>query len=186
LTLGRAVEVVGESYYPEAYEAVVGSAAVPLNLLAVLLPEPDNKYDPAAVAVVVDGHKAGHLSKADARGFRRQIDAAIRSHGTAAVLAQITGGPGRYGIYLEPGDLLPFGRQAIEDALYRAGYVNYDEDADGFGITNEPNGAFTVWNGGDDGDVATEVAKRLRDYGFAARVQNRSGGGKGVRVTGWN
>ena len=187
MTLGRAVEVVGESNYGDAYVALVGDRQLPIDTFATLTPEPNNPYDAQAVAVVIGGHKCGHLARGDARGFRAQIDRTIRTHGSAVVLAQIVGGPGRYGVYLEPGGgVLPFGRQAIEDALYRAGYVNYDQDRDGFGIAIESNGSFTVWNGGDDDDVASEMAKVLRDCGFAARMHSRSGGGKAVRITGWN
>jgi hypothetical protein len=184
MTLGRTVEIVGESYYGDAYAALVGVRPLPLNTLATLTPEPTNPYDAQAVAVVIGGQMCGHLAKGDARGFRPQIDGSIQSHGSAVVLAQIVGGPGRYSVYLEPGSQLPFGRQAIEAALCHAGYVNYDQDNHGFGIANESDGSFTVWNGGDDDDVAREMAKVLNDGGFAARVHTRSGGGKAVRVTG--
>lgn len=184
LRLGRTIEAVGESYYPSAYPAALDGAATPHSLVAVLLPEPHNEHDAQAVAIILAGHKAGHLSRDDARAFRPQIDDAITTYGCAAVPARIVGGDGRWGVYLDPADgALPYGRQAIEAALYAAGFVNYDEDQAGFGIYHDPDGGFSVWNGGDDPDEAAEQAKVLRAAGFQARVQARQGGGKKVKVS---
>ena len=59
-------DVVGESFHQEALTLIDdrrshGSGSL---LLAVLQPEPDNPYDKNAVAVVVEGNRVGHLTRA--------------------------------------------------------------------------------------------------------------------------
>lgn len=54
------VDVVGESFYREALEAVARQGA---DHIATLVPEPDNPYDPQAIGVVIMGLKVGHLSR---------------------------------------------------------------------------------------------------------------------------
>jgi hypothetical protein len=54
---------------------------------ARLVPEADNLYDDEAVRVEIDGRKVGHLSRADARRFRR-----VRATNAVPVKALIVGG----------------------------------------------------------------------------------------------
>jgi HIRAN domain len=108
---GRPVEVVGESYYQDALDAICGGKCEEGHQLlcqAELRPEPDNEYDEHAVAVHVDGRKVGHLSRADAR--KRQAELlALRSRGKRPMCAaMITGGwwrgpadEGHYGVRLD-------------------------------------------------------------------------------------
>jgi hypothetical protein len=81
-----------------------------LDVVAELRPEPDNPYDANAVAVLVDGHKVGHLSKTNALAYRNIIDRAISAHGVATCSGEIRGGwdrgngdTGKYGIVLSVG-----------------------------------------------------------------------------------
>jgi hypothetical protein len=94
---GERVPVVGESYYQDAYIKLFGRPGNDWrhfdNLVAELVPEPHNEYDPAAVAVRVHGEKVGHLSRDDARSFRAAIDEAITSHGRATAGAEVRCGP---------------------------------------------------------------------------------------------
>src|SRR5690606_20415871 len=67
-------EVVGESFYQEDLCRLAGAHGdhgAEVHCVAALVPEDDNKHDPKAVAVFVDGRKVAHLSKEDARSFRR-------------------------------------------------------------------------------------------------------------------
>lgn len=70
-------EVVGESFY----QAHIGQLLkdVPpgesLSTTATLWPESDNQHDPMAVSVWIQDGKVGHMSKADARSFRRRLTA---------------------------------------------------------------------------------------------------------------
>jgi len=66
---GDSVEVVGESFYRDALLAATGRRGneyVRHPVVAALIREPDNAYDPNAVGVWVEGRKVGHLSVADA------------------------------------------------------------------------------------------------------------------------
>lgn len=69
-------EVVGESHYAPAFEALLGSTACTDNDLtcdAILQLEDGNPHDPKAVAVLIDGHRVGYLARAMARDFRAAL-----------------------------------------------------------------------------------------------------------------
>jgi hypothetical protein len=66
---GETLEVVGEAYYQDALWRIVGGHTVHLvrhEIVASLLPEPRNPYDPNAVKIVINGLLVGHLSREDA------------------------------------------------------------------------------------------------------------------------
>jgi hypothetical protein len=72
LSGGLEVGVVGESHYQDALTAIVGGKrpeSVRIPTQATLLPEPDNPYDPNAVAVYIAGQKVGHLPRPAAQAF---------------------------------------------------------------------------------------------------------------------
>lgn len=110
---GETVQVVGESYYQDALDAICGGKCEEGHQLmcqAELRPEPNNEYDRRAVGVYVEGRKVGHLSREDAA--RRQSELlALRSRGKRPVCgALISGGwfrgagdEGHYGIRLDLG-----------------------------------------------------------------------------------
>ena len=59
-------DVVGESYYQDALEAIAGpktKSGVELEVKARLVPEPENPHDANAVAVYIEGRKVGHLPR---------------------------------------------------------------------------------------------------------------------------
>lgn len=65
----KPLEVVGESHYQDALWRMVGgkrNERVRQPVIAVLLPDPKNQYDPHAVAVHVDQSLVGHLPRATA------------------------------------------------------------------------------------------------------------------------
>jgi hypothetical protein len=69
-------EVVGESYYTAAFERLCGAKAGTEEEFfgdAVLTLEDNNPHDNQAVAVSIDGHKVGHLSRDLAREFRQAL-----------------------------------------------------------------------------------------------------------------
>jgi hypothetical protein len=62
LSGGLEVALVGESNYQEALTTIAGSKrpeSVRIPTQAILMPEPDNPYDPNAVAVYIDGGRSG-------------------------------------------------------------------------------------------------------------------------------
>jgi hypothetical protein len=84
-----AVNVVGVSQYQRVLEAAADEGAL---ADAVLVREDDNPYDDQAVAVLLDGQRAGYLSRADARRFRADLAAAGEPHANVRVKAKIVGG----------------------------------------------------------------------------------------------
>ncbi|WKB56025.1 hypothetical protein [Eleftheria terrae] len=112
---GFEFEVVGESQYQEALAAVAGdhgTDSVERECLATLLPEDDNRFDPKAVAVLIGRRKVGHLSREDARSFRRRLAQKRLSNATTCCAALVVGGATRrtgeklhYGLRL---DIKPF------------------------------------------------------------------------------
>ena len=67
------LEVVGESHHQEALWGIVGGrTATPVRFetLALLIPNPDNEFDPNAIEVRIDGLLVGYLSREDAATYR--------------------------------------------------------------------------------------------------------------------
>jgi len=103
------VGVVGERSYEPALVAVTcgrTELGVNVGVLAALVPEPDNPYDPRAVAVQVDGQTLGYLSKSDAKAY-------------GAVLEKVTAD----------------GKLAFCNATIRGGWDRGGEDRGDFGVT---------------------------------------------------
>ena len=69
-------EIVGESFYQGALLRIVGQKTeeeAQHECTATLVLDDRNPHDRNAVAVFIDGHKVGHLSREDARDFRQSI-----------------------------------------------------------------------------------------------------------------
>ena len=69
-------EVVGESHYQRALQTLAGEHgddAAELLTTAMVVPYDTNKYDDKAVKVLIDGYEVGHLSRDDARSYRRRL-----------------------------------------------------------------------------------------------------------------
>ncbi len=84
-----AVNVVGVSQYQRLLEAAAEKGA---HIEAVLVREDDNPHDDQAVAVTIDGERAGYLSRADARRFRADLTAAGDATLSVRCQAKIVGG----------------------------------------------------------------------------------------------
>ena len=84
-----AVDVVGVSQYQRVLEAAAEEGAV---VDALLVLEDSNPYDDQAVAVRVNGARAGYLSRANARLYRADLAAAGRSDLIVRCKARIVGG----------------------------------------------------------------------------------------------
>ena len=83
-----AVNVVGVSQYQRVLEAAAEEGVIE----AVLVLEDDNPHDDQAVAVHIDGERAGYLSRADARRFRADLAAAGNATLSVRCKAKIVGG----------------------------------------------------------------------------------------------
>jgi hypothetical protein len=67
---------VGESFYQKALNKICGGKGKDGHneeVIAVLICDNKNKYDSEAVRVDVDGKTVGHLSKSDAKLFRKHL-----------------------------------------------------------------------------------------------------------------
>lgn len=84
--------VSGESHYMDALEAILGSSVGGHSrqraVIAALVPEPDNQYDPNAIMVIIDGQQVGYIPKDDAPEIGRRLDGK-----PIAVAARVGGGP---------------------------------------------------------------------------------------------
>jgi len=105
------VDIVGESKYQPALEAICGGRTDESQetiVVATLVHEDDNPYDNRAIRVDIQGRTVGYLSRENARQYRK----AIRDGGypgiTATCSAMIVGGwdrgrgdRGHYGVKLD-------------------------------------------------------------------------------------
>ena len=126
LPWGSMVQVVGESHYAESFHAICGppnKLGYSVDALAELRPEPENPYDPNAVAVFVQGQKVGHLSREDARRYETVVRGAIAEHGTATCYAAVHGGWG----FSEPDVFLYWVRLRFSDRAWQVAPVGPDE-----------------------------------------------------------
>ncbi|SEH16317.1 HIRAN domain-containing protein [Thermoleophilum album] len=111
------VEVVGESRYQEALEAIAGGRTeegADLETVALLVPEPTNRYDPNAVQVMIDGKVVGYLSRENAEVLQpRILEMVRRTRRAVACRARVVGGwnrgrgdRGHFGVrlYVDPAD----------------------------------------------------------------------------------
>ncbi|MFN7043112.1 MAG: HIRAN domain-containing protein [Acidovorax temperans] len=108
-------EVTGESHYQRTLQRLAGEHgddAAQLITTAVVVPDDANPHDDKAVAVLIDGHQVGHLSRDDARSYRRRLAAKKQGMVAAQCGAVVMGGFIRrdgtrasYGVRL---DLKPF------------------------------------------------------------------------------
>ena len=108
------LEVVGESQYQDALgERPAAARPSASEVQAVLLPEPDNPYDPNAITVLIDGAKVGYLCRDDAHAYRPGLLAlGARYQALIALAGVVVGGgmrqdgPGLLGVWLshDPAD----------------------------------------------------------------------------------
>lgn len=68
-------DIVGESHCQNALRAIAGvdPDGVKHHCTALLRPEPDNKHDPSAVAVHIDGRHVGYLARGDAAEYTARL-----------------------------------------------------------------------------------------------------------------
>jgi hypothetical protein len=70
------VDVAGESFYRDSFIALCGEPTIAgwkVEARAQLTLEDSNPYDKHAVRVTIQGRQVGHLSRDDARAFRRLV-----------------------------------------------------------------------------------------------------------------
>lgn len=71
-------EVVGESFYQEAIRKIAGEhgkESANVETMALLIPDENNPHDEKAVRIDINGMTVGHMSRQDARSFRRRLGA---------------------------------------------------------------------------------------------------------------
>ncbi|MGH9214033.1 MAG: HIRAN domain-containing protein [Acidimicrobiales bacterium] len=136
------LEIVGEASYQDALWTICrGSLGdqVRHRVVAVVVPEPDNPYDPNAIAVHVEGDRVGYLAREDAARYGPGLHGLMeRCGGYVALSGVIVGGgyyddgPGRLGVWLDhdPADFGlrpsrrtgPAGRPAADRGAMRTGF----------------------------------------------------------------
>lgn len=124
------LEVVGESHYQDALWATVGRGRgweVRHEVVALLVPEPDNPYDSNAVAVYAAGGRVGRLSRETGAEMKPGVEALMKREGKGVALNGVVvgGGNGRsLGLFLsyDPAD---FGLAPLH---VRTGFSSVDLD----------------------------------------------------------
>lgn len=90
------VDVAGESFYEESFMALCGERTIEgirIEVRAQLTLEDENPHDNRAVRVAIQGHQVGHLSRDDARAFRRLVRyGSLSEHEVFECAALICGG----------------------------------------------------------------------------------------------
>ena len=89
------VDVVGESQYQDALATICGGYTPEghnLEATAVLVLDDGNPYDNKAVRVEIEGRTVGHLSRANAREYRRELQKQGCPSLTLSCCALIVGG----------------------------------------------------------------------------------------------
>lgn len=74
------VAVVGESFYKDNFRKLLGRPkpdGVDVSKDATLIPDNQNPKDPNAVRVEIGGYMVGHLSREDAKRYRRRYQSTI-------------------------------------------------------------------------------------------------------------
>jgi hypothetical protein len=82
------LEVVGGSHRQEELWRIVGGLRedyVRFDVHAILVPAPDNEFDPNAVEVRIDGTLVGYLSREDAAHYRPGLLRMMEAHGSTVV-----------------------------------------------------------------------------------------------------
>jgi len=105
------LEVVGELAYQAALWRLCGGTVgerIRCGIVAVLVPEPTNRYDANAIAVQIDGNVVGYLPRATAQEYLPGLLHVMSARGGyVALRGVIVGGgyyddgPGRLGVWLE-------------------------------------------------------------------------------------
>jgi hypothetical protein len=92
------VPVVGTSHYQPALAEITGrkrEEEIRVEKIAGLVPEPDNPHDPNAIAVHIDGHLVGYLSRDENPRWQDVVGTLADHDHRAAAEAMIAGhGPG--------------------------------------------------------------------------------------------
>ena len=90
------VDVAGESFYEASFAELCGERTIEgirIEATAQLELCDDNPHDNRAVRVTIRGHQVGHLSREDARAFRRLVRyGALAEHEVFECAALICGG----------------------------------------------------------------------------------------------
>lgn len=108
----QTLEVVGESHYQQHLWRLVGGKqdGVRHPVVAVLLPEPSNKYDANAIQVQIDGGVVGYLGRDDAADYVDRVNEIMRATGQAVALegTVVGGSSNMLGVFLrhDPSDFL--------------------------------------------------------------------------------
>ena len=90
------VEVVGESHHQNELLSLTGGrrryGGVKVELVAELVPEPTNRFDPNAVAVSIEDRRVGYLRREHVEWLGPLVDESLDLHGLATCRAMIRGG----------------------------------------------------------------------------------------------
>jgi hypothetical protein len=109
-------DVAGESFYQANLKAIAGDERRK-KVVAQLVCERNNKHDPNAVKVEINGALVGHLPRQLALAHRLKLQAQKQKWAIVECEAVVaTGRDGAIGVYLD----LPFNEDEVDDLKYGA------------------------------------------------------------------
>lgn len=120
---GRLINVAGESHYQQALRDLCGGdpqQPVRREFEALLVPEPDNAFDPNAVRVEIGGRLVGYLPRDEAVAYGPTLSALERRGRQGACEALVSGRGGEtamLGVFLRLPD--PDAGPATDDVTRR-------------------------------------------------------------------
>lgn len=93
------LEVVGENNYQAHLWEICGGVLgdrIRHEVVAALVPEPENEYDANAISVQVDGRTVGYLARAEAIEYGPGLLGLMRDTGAHVALKGVIVGGGQY------------------------------------------------------------------------------------------
>lgn len=86
------LEVVGESFHQGELAAIAKARRGESEVIAILVAEEGNPYDPNAIGVWIDGMQVGHIGRGDAAELRPGLIRLYEQHGAVALEGYLVGG----------------------------------------------------------------------------------------------
>jgi hypothetical protein len=183
---GGELDCVGEHWHKNELRTILDGKQI-WSGVALVLPEPDNEYDPKAVGIYIDGQCVAYLPK-DAPyktpKFLTMLHNGIAQYGCIAIEADIIHSVNQNNDADQPNETFqvvleasrrPMSRSAILKVLVNAGFHSRSGPEQGFTIREE-DGVTKVFHAGAEGDntqrrkMCAQYIDALKAAGYEAKA----------------